>query len=77
VYTEMEWWTRIHLEVLREEVSKREIIRREGISWDTLKKILAHPEPPGYRMREARLKPKIGSYLSASRRWVTEANIPK
>ena len=43
----MDWWTKIRLEVSREESSKREILRREGISWETLKKILAHPEPLG------------------------------
>jgi hypothetical protein len=53
VYTEMEWWTRLRLEVLRS----------EGIGWETLKKILAHPEPPGYRLKEPRPKPKIGAYL--------------
>ena len=47
----------------REESSKREILRREGIGWDTLKKILRHPEPPGYRLKEPRPKPRIGPYL--------------
>src|SRR5271157_1806696 len=59
----MDWWTKIRLEVSREESSKREILRREGIHWETLKKILKHPEPPGYRLKEPRPKPKIGSYL--------------
>jgi transposase len=59
----MEWWTRIRLEVLRGETSKREILRREGIHWDTLKKILDHSEPPGYRTKVPREKPKIGPYL--------------
>ena len=60
----MDWWTRIRLEVLRGESSKREILRREGIHWETLKKILKHSEPPGYRLTaEARPKPKIGPYL--------------
>ena len=63
MYTDMDRWTRIRLEVLRGESSKREILRREGIHWETLKKILAHPEPPGYRLREPRSKPKIGPYL--------------
>jgi len=38
-------------------------LRRESIGWDTLKKILAHPQPPGYRLKEPRPKPKIGPYL--------------
>jgi transposase len=59
----MEWWRNIRLEVLRGETSKREILRREGIHFETLKKILEHSEPPGYRMNKARPKPKIGPYL--------------
>jgi transposase len=59
----MDWWTKIRLEVLRGEKSKREILRREGIHWETLKKILEYSEPPGYRLKEPRTKPKIGPYL--------------
>jgi transposase len=59
----MDWWTKTRLEVSREESSKRGILPREGISWDTLKKILAHPELPGYRLKESRPKPKVGPYL--------------
>lgn len=47
MYTGMEWWTGIRLEVLGGESKKREILRREGISWETLKKILSHPEALG------------------------------
>ena len=59
----MKWWTDIRLEVLRGEKSKREILRREGIHFETLKKILTYSEPPGYRTEQARPKPKIGPYL--------------
>jgi transposase len=59
----MDWWTKIRLEVLRGESSKRQILRREGIHWETLKKIVEHSEPPGYRRGNPRPKPKIGSYL--------------
>jgi len=59
----MDWWTKIRLEVSREESSKREVLRREGMGWETLRKILAHPEPPGYRLKEPRPKPKISPYL--------------
>jgi transposase len=63
VYTDMEQWTRIRLELRHEDTSKREVMRREGIHWDTLQKIEAHSEPPGYRMDCARPKPKLGPYL--------------
>ena len=59
----MEWWTKVRLEVLRGKKKKREVLRSEKIGWETLKKILAHPEPPGYRLKEPRPKPKIGAYL--------------
>jgi len=63
VYTGMEWWTKIRLEVLRGETSKRAILHRESIHWETLKKILQYPEPPGYRSKKPRQKPKLGCYL--------------
>ena len=63
MHTDMDWWTKIRLEVLRGETSKREILRREGIHWETLRKILEHSEPPGYRTQAPRPKPKIGPYL--------------
>jgi transposase len=59
----MEWWTKIRLEVLRGERSKREVLRREKIHWETLQKVLKYSEPPGYRLKEPRPKPKIGAYL--------------
>ena len=63
MYTGMDWCTKILLEVLRGEKSKRQILRREGIHWETLKKILEHSEPPGYRIENPRPKPKIGPFL--------------
>jgi len=71
VYTGMDWWTGIGLEVLRGESKKREILRRERIHWETLKMILAHPEPPGYRLREPpsrRLVPTLSGSLRSSKK---------
>jgi len=59
----MEWWTKVRLEVSRGEKSKRGVLRDEGIGWATLKKVMEYSEPPGYRLQEARPKPKIGAYL--------------
>jgi len=74
----MDWWTRIRLEVLRGETSKREILRREGIHWETLKKILEHSEPPGYRSENPRHKPKIGPYLEQIAQIIEEdKHLPK
>lgn len=78
MYTDMDWWTRIRLEVLRGETSKREILRREGIHWETLKKILEHSEPPGYRSENPRHKPKIGPYLEQIAQIIEEdKHLPK
>jgi transposase len=74
----MEWWTKIRLEVSRGEKSKRGVLRDEGIGWATLKKILEYSEPPGYRLREARPKPKIGPYLERIAQIIEEdKSLPK
>ncbi|MBW1855096.1 MAG: hypothetical protein JRJ00_10520 [Deltaproteobacteria bacterium] len=78
MYTDMNWWTKIRLEVLRGETSKREILRREGIHWETLKKILENSEPPGYRIENPRPKPKIGPYLEKIAQIIEEdKHLPK
>jgi transposase len=59
----MQEWTEIRRRVLVERASKRSIRRDYGIGWETLGKILANPEPPGYRQRVARPKTKLGPYL--------------
>ncbi|MGE5695503.1 MAG: IS21 family transposase [Candidatus Sericytochromatia bacterium] len=45
----MEKWAEIRRRVLVEDLSRRAACREYGIHWKTLKKILTHPEPPGYR----------------------------
>jgi transposase len=58
----MELWSEIRRRVLVEGVSKRAVVRDYGIGWRTLAKILAHPEPPGFRLAVARPKPKLGAF---------------
>jgi transposase len=45
----MEQWSEIQHKVLVDKVSKRQIRRDYGVSARTLEKMLANPEPPGYR----------------------------
>ena len=59
----MRMWEEIRRRVHREGVSKREILRETGMHWMTLEKILAHPEPPGYRQAKPRPKLKIGPFV--------------
>ena len=61
----MEEWIRIRQRVLREGVSKRQILRETGMHWTTLEKILKYPSPPGYCRTKPPKKSKIGPYLSS------------
>ncbi|MGE5756766.1 MAG: IS21 family transposase [Planctomycetaceae bacterium] len=64
MYTDMENWAEIRRRVLADGLSKRAACREYGIHWDTLQKILDHPEPPGYRRTAPRPKPKLDPFLS-------------
>ena len=48
----MEISSEIRRKVLAGALSERATIARCGIGWHTLKKMLAHDEPPGYRERK-------------------------
>ena len=63
MYKDMELWTRIRLEVLRDGKSKRQVLRENRMHWTTLEKILQHAQPPGYRVGMERGKRKLGPYL--------------
>ncbi len=63
MHTDMEMWTEIRRKVLIEGASKRSIRRDYRISAEALEKILAHPEPPGYRQSVPRPKPRLGQFL--------------
>jgi len=62
VYTDMKQWKEIRFKVLRDKVSKREVLRETGMHWVTLEKVLQFSEPPGYRMKQERPKPRVGPY---------------
>ena len=59
----MEFWTEVRRRVLTDELSKRAACREYELSWHTLKKILTHQEPPGYRQKQPRRKPKLEPFL--------------
>ena len=63
----MEKWTEIRREVLTGALSKRAAIAKYGVGWRTLKKMLAHDEPPGYQQAEQRPKPKLQAFLPVIR----------
>jgi transposase len=59
----MHLWTEIRRLVLTKQKSKRAICQEYHLHWKTLKKILSHAEPPGYRQRQPRAKPKLDRFL--------------
>ena len=88
----MEWWTHLRVRSAQEGISKRQLCREEGIGWGTLEKVLAHPEPPGYRRSAPYPAPKLGPFVARiaqildddqdvdpeqpNIKWVTYANAP-
>ena len=62
MYSDMEQWIEIRRRVLNGELSKRAACAEYGIHWDTLKKILTHSEPPGYRLKKPR-RSKLEPFL--------------
>ena len=63
MFTDMDNWAEIRRRVLVDGLGKRAACREFDIHWDTLTKILAHPEPPGYRRTTPRPKPKLDPFL--------------
>lgn len=45
-------------------LSQRAACEQNKLGWQTLKKILSHTEPPGYRQTEARPRPVLAPVLS-------------
>jgi transposase len=60
----MEQWSEVRREVLTGKLSKRAACTKYELHWDTLKKILQHAEPPGYRRKEPRKKPVLGPFVA-------------
>lgn len=59
----MEMWNEVRRRVLVEGASKRAMRREYRIGSETLAKILANPEPPGYRLKAPRPRPKVGEFV--------------
>jgi transposase len=63
VFNDMDNWAEIRRRVLVDGLSKRAACRAYDIHWDTLRKILEYPEPPGYRRNAPRPRPKLDRFL--------------
>jgi transposase len=65
VYMNMEQWARVRRKVLVEKQSKRSVMLEEGLHWETLQKMLSHPQPPDYE-RNVNPERKIDPH----RKWI-------
>jgi transposase len=78
VYADMEQWTEIRRRVLVDGLSKRDACKQYGLHWLTLKKILSHEEPPGYRRATPPRRPTVEPVLPVIRQILDDdAKAPK
>jgi len=71
MYT-VELYLRVRLACHVDGLSQREAAGRFGISRETVKKMLRHSEPPGYRRRHPPKRPKLGPFTEIIDRILTE-----
>lgn len=74
----MDQWAEIRRRVLTGEISKRQACREYDVHWLTLKKILSHEEPPGYRRTAPPRRSVIEPVLPVTRQILDDdATAPK
>ena len=72
----MELWCEIRRRVLTGKLTKQSGCREYDLHWETLEKILTHVEPPGYRRKGPRRKPKIEPFLPIIQEILSPAGRP-
>lgn len=68
----MKLWNQVRQYVLVEGHSKRDACRQFSLHWDTLQKMLGHPQPPGYRRRAAPRTRKIDKVMPVLHQWLED-----
>jgi transposase len=63
VLQDMELWTEIRRRVLTGELSRRQAVKDYQLNYRTIQKIVGHVEPPGYRRKAPRQRPKLEPFL--------------
>jgi transposase len=71
VYRDTEQWLKVRHQVLVESISRKQIARDTGIDIKTVRKMLAHPQPPPYGPRP-RVYRKLGPYIDTIQRMLNE-----
>ena len=75
--TNMQLWNEVRRAVLVDGVSQTQACQQFNIHSDTLKRILAHSEPPGYQRSKPREKPKIEPFIPIIREILeNDRNVP-
>ena len=68
----VELYLRVRLACHVEGLSQREAASRFGIARETVRKMLRHSEPPGYRRRVRVKRPKLDSYIGIIDQYLDE-----
>ena len=71
MYT-VDLYLRVRLACHVDGLSQREAASRFGIARETVKKMLRHSEPPGYRRRERAKRPKLDPYIAIIDQYLNE-----
>ena len=69
MYT-VDLYLRVRLACHVDGLSQREAASRFGIARETVRKMLRHSEPPGYRRRQPPKRPKLAPFIGAAGRGV-------
>jgi len=62
----------IRREVIKNEMTQREVSRQYGYSRNTISKALKHAIPPGYQQSKARSKPAIEAFTAILDEWILQ-----
>jgi len=68
----VELYLRVRLACHVDGQSQREAASRFGIARETVRKMLRHSEPPGYRRRERAKRPKLDPYIEIIDQYLNE-----
>ena len=68
----MELYLKVRCAHFQDGLSGRQIARDFGISRDSVSKMLAYSEPPGYRRTAAIKRPKLDAYIDQIDQWLAE-----
>jgi transposase len=76
MYCDMRQWREIRRRILKQGAPKRRVSAETGISRQTINKMLAHEQPPGYRRRRSRY-PRLAPHIhTIDRLLIANGSIP-